>query len=251
MIELKNVSTGYEKINVIEDISFNVKKNELFCIIGPNGCGKSTLLKAIANINKYDGSIKIQGKEINNINRKDLAKEVALMSQITEVYFSYTVYETISLGRYPHIKGVFGNLSENDMEIIDEVIKDLSLNDIQEKYINELSGGQLQRVFLARTFVQDPKIILLDEPTNHLDFKHQIELLDNLKKWCKQGERAVIGVLHDLNLVQMYAERVALIDNGKMVQIDTSQNILKSKEIESVYGVKVREFMIKVLEKWI
>lgn len=250
MIELNNVSTGYDNIKVINDVSFNVKKNELFCIIGTNGCGKTTLLKAIANINKYSGSIKVNGKEIKNINRKELAKEIALMSQITEVYFTYTVYETISLGRYPHMKGFLGGLSEKDKNIIDKIINNLSLDSIKDKYINELSGGQLQRVLLARTFVQDPKIILLDEPTNHLDFKHQIELLDILKEWCKVGERAVVGVLHDLNLVQMYGERVALIDKGKIVKIDRSDILLKSEDIKNVYGINIREFMINVLEKW-
>lgn len=148
------------------------------------------------------------------------------------------------------MKGFFGGLSEKDRNIIDKIIKDLSLDNIKDKYINELSGGQLQRVLLARTFVQDPKIILLDEPTNHLDFKHQIELLDILKEWCKIGERAVIGVLHDLNLVQMYGERVALIDKGKIVKIDRSESLLKSEDIKNVYGINIREFMVNVLEKW-
>lgn len=148
------------------------------------------------------------------------------------------------------MKGFFGGLSEKDRNIIDKIIKDLSLDNIKDKYINELSGGQLQRVLLARIFVQDPKIILLDEPTNHLDFKHQIELLDILKEWCKIGERAVIGVLHDLNLVQMYGERVALIDKGKIVKIDRSESLLKSEDIKNVYGINIREFMVNVLEKW-
>lgn len=250
MIELKNVYTGYDKVDIIKNVNFEVNKNELFCIIGPNGCGKSTLLKAIANINNYAGSIKVLNKEIKNINRKELAKEIALMSQITEVYFSYTVYETISLGRYAHIKGAFTSLGKDDKIIIDNVINDLSLKDIKNKYINELSGGQLQRVFLARAIVQNPKVILLDEPTNHLDFKHQIELLESLKKWCRSGDRSVIGVLHDLNLVQIYADRVALINRGEIVKIGSSEEILKSKEVEDVYGINIREFMIKVLKKW-
>ncbi|MBM7835199.1 ABC transporter ATP-binding protein [Clostridium sardiniense] len=250
MIKLDNVYTGYDKIDIIKNANLEVNKNELFCIIGPNGCGKSTLLKAIANINDYTGSIKILDKEIKSIKRKELAKEIALMSQITEVYFSYTVYETISLGRYAHIKGAFTTLGKDDKIIIDSIIEDLSLKDIENKYISELSGGQLQRVFLARAIVQNPKVILLDEPTNHLDFKHQIELLENLKKWCRKGERTVIGVLHDLNLVQIYADRVALINNGEIVNIGSSEEILKSKEVEDIYGINIREFMIRVLKKW-
>ena len=211
MIELNNVSTGYDNIKVINDVSFNVKKNELFCIIGTNGSGKTTLLKAIANINKYSGSIKINGKEIKNINRKELAKEIALMSQITEVYFTYTVFETISLGRYPHMKGFFGGLSEKDRNIIDKIIKDLSLDNIKDKYINELSGGQLQRVLLARTFVQDPKIILLDEPTNHLDAFSREELENTLLNYS--GTMLIVS--HDRYFINKLATRIVeLTPNG-------------------------------------
>lgn len=250
LIELKNVYSGYNNLDVIKNINLTINKNEFFCIVGPNGCGKSTLLKAIVNINEYSGNIQVSGKEIKKYNRKALGKEIALMSQISEVYFSYTVYETVSLGRYPHIKGFFGELTFKDKEIIEKVLKELSIFDIKDKSINELSGGQLQRVFLGRAIIQDPKVILLDEPTNHLDFKHQIELLENIKKWCRKGDKAVIAVLHDLNLVQCFADRVALLNNGEIVDIGESEDILNSSKIKEVYGIDIRAFMVNVLRKW-
>ncbi|MGM9530305.1 ABC transporter ATP-binding protein, partial [Intestinibacter sp.] len=169
MLEVKKLYSGYEGKDILKEINFTVKNGENLCIVGPNGCGKSTLLKSIANILEYKGSILIDGQEVFSMNRKHFAKKVGLMSQITEIYFPYTIYDTVSLGRYAYSKGVLSKLSKEDDEIILDSIDKVGLLDIKDKLITELSGGQMQRVFLARVFAQDPDIILLDEPTNHLD----------------------------------------------------------------------------------
>ena len=250
LLEVKNLCCGYDGNDVIHNLSFNINRGENISIIGPNGCGKSTVLKALANLIEYKGEIKLDGVEIRNIKRKDLAKKVALMSQNSEVYFSYTVFETVSLGRYAHMDGMFSSLTKKDRDIVLKCIESVGLLNEKDRLINELSGGQLQRVYLARAFAQDPEILLLDEPTNHLDLKCQIEILDYINKWTKENNKTVIGVLHDLNLVQMYGERVALIDKGKIVKIDRSESLLKSEDIKNVYGINIREFMVNVLEKW-
>ena len=123
MLEIKNLCTGYDNKEIIKNINFNVKRGENLCIVGPNGCGKSTLLKSIANILEYKGSIKIDGKEVNTLNRLELAKKIGLMSQITQMYFPYTVYDTVSLGRYAYSKGAFARLSDEDIEIIVDSMK--------------------------------------------------------------------------------------------------------------------------------
>ena len=176
MLEVKNVRCGYDNNEIIKGVSFNVEPGSNLCIVGPNGCGKSTLLKSIANLLNYKGSILLNGKEISKFNRKDLAKNIALMSQASSIYFPYTVYETVSLGRYAHLKGVFSRMSKSDEEIIIKSIENVGLLDLKDKLISELSGGQLQRVYLARAFAQDPNVILLDEPTNHLDIKYHSSL---------------------------------------------------------------------------
>src|SRR5574344_338714 len=183
MIEVKNIYCGYENKKIIKDLSFNVNNGENLCIVGPNGCGKSTLLKSIANIIEYEGSVKIDNKEVSSFSRIDLAKKVALMSQTSQIYFPYTVYDTVSLGRYAYSKGAFSKLSLADKRIIVDSMKKVGIYELKDKLITELSGGQLQRVFLAKIFAQDPDIILLDEPTNHLDFKNQIDLLENRNEW--------------------------------------------------------------------
>ena len=122
--------------------------------------------------------------------------------------------------------------------------------DIKDKLITELSGGQMQRVFLARVFAQDPDIILLDEPTNHLDFKNQIDLLENLKEWIKTNNKIVVGVLHDLNLVQYFADNVLMLQNGKVVSYGPPQKVLNDPVLDDLYGIDIKGFMLNILKKW-
>ncbi|MCE9655219.1 ABC transporter ATP-binding protein [Clostridium celatum] len=250
MLEVKSVSCGYDSEDIVKNVSFKVERGNNLCIVGPNGCGKSTLLKSIANLLDYRGNITLDSKEMSKLTRKDLAKNVALMSQASNIYFSYTVYETVSLGRYAHIKGVFSKIGKEDDEIILKSIENVGLLDIKDKLITELSGGQLQRVYLARAFAQDPDIILLDEPTNHLDLKCQIEILDYLNKWTKENNKIVVAVLHDLNLVQTFGEKVIMMNNGKIVSSGTPKEVLNNDKLKDVYGVDVKGFMIEALEKW-
>lgn len=250
MLHINNVSCGYDGEDIVKEVSFKVQRGKNLCIVGPNGCGKSTLLKSIANLLDYRGNITLDCKEIKKLSRKDLAKNVALMTQASNIYFPYTVYETVSLGRYAHLKGVFSKLSKEDNEIILQSIDNVGLLDMKDKLISELSGGQLQRVYLARAFAQNPEVILLDEPTNHLDLRCQIEILDNLNKWSKENNKIVIAVLHDLNLVQTFGEQVIMMDRGKIVSNGIANEVLNDKKVQEVYGIDVKGFMIKALEKW-
>lgn len=250
MLEVENLYTGYDKKEIIKNINFKVKRGENLCIVGPNGCGKSTLLKSIANILEYKGNVKIDGKEVSEISRLELAKKIGLMSQITQLYFPYTVYDTVSLGRYAYSKGAFARLSSKDTKIIIDSMKKVGIYELKDKMITELSGGQLQRVFLAKVFAQNPDVILLDEPTNHLDFKHQIELLENLNDWSKNNNKIVVGVLHDLNLVQYFAHNVLILKDGKEVEYGLPEEVLSGSTLNKVYGIDIKDFMKNILQKW-
>lgn len=250
MLEIKNLSSGYNGIDVVHNISFNIEEGNSIALIGPNGCGKSTILKAIGNIIDYKGEIKINNKDLKSLKRKDLAKKIALMSQTSNIFFDYTIYQTVALGRYPYMEGMFKSLSSKDNEIILKAIENVGLYKEKDKLIGELSGGQLQRVYLARVFAQEPDIILLDEPTNHLDLKCQIEILSYIKRWTKENKKTVIGVLHDLNLVQRFSERAILINDGKIIKNDKVEKVLKSDEIKEVYGLDIRQYMIDALKAW-
>ncbi len=251
MLTLKNVSAGYGNIDVVKDISFEVKSNENLSVIGPNGCGKTTLLKAIVNLLEYRGEILIDGIKANKMKPNDIAKKISMLSQTSGIYFSYSVYDTVMMGRYLHIKdNFFGKPSKEDNKIVIECLDAVNLLDVKDKNITKLSGGQLQRVFLARTLAQQPQIILLDEPTNHLDLKYQIELIEYLNEWSQKDNHTVIGVLHDINLAMKLSENIMVMKDGEISAYGKVGNEITRALLKSVYEIDVAGYMVNSLGKW-
>jgi iron complex transport system ATP-binding protein len=263
-MNINNVSCGYNGTDVVHDVSFSVQAGEVLCIAGPNGSGKSTLLKAMANLLPYSGNITIADTEVSSLKRKELARHVALLSQSSQVYFPYTVYDTVALGRYAWRERVgllsaLGSLSDADRAVIGRVMERLGLADVSGRLLTQLSGGQTQRVFLAKTIVQEPEIILLDEPTNHLDLRRQIELLESLREWVSgaydgAGEghpRALVAVLHDLNMVQRFADRVVLLSEGRIAAQGRREAVLTRENLLDVYAADVVGFMRESLGRWV
>ncbi|MDR1319773.1 MAG: ABC transporter ATP-binding protein [Treponema sp.] len=250
MLEIRGLYSGYGGTDIIRDVSLSAKPGEILCVLGPNGCGKTTLLRSIAGILKYRGNVLVDRREVSSISRRELAKKIALMGQTSEIYFPYTVYDTVAMGRYAYSSGFLKDLSEEDEGIIAAALEKLELAGIKDRLISELSGGQLQRTFLARTLVQNPSIILLDEPTNHLDLKHQIELLRYLRGWTGEEGRAVIGVFHDLNLVHRFGDSAVLMNEGRIAARGRPAEVLNGEVLENVYGLDIRSFMLESLENW-
>jgi iron complex transport system ATP-binding protein len=250
MLEVKNLYSGYNGIDIIKDISLQARPGEILAVIGPNGCGKTTLLKTLARLIPYRGSINLEGTEISRFSRKSLAQKTALLAQASGVYFPYSVYDTAALGRFSHSASFLKGLTAEDKEIIYRILLRLELWDVKDRLINELSGGQLQRVFLARTLVQDPSFIFLDEPTNHLDLKHQVEILEYLSLWAKENHRSVIAVLHDLNLARRFAGTAALMRQGLLVSFGNCDSVLSGDILKETYGIDIRAFMLESLQKW-
>ena len=239
MLELRDLYCGYGAEDVLEGITLNAGAGDFLCIIGPNGCGKSTLLKAIAGLLPFRGNITIKGKEIAAFSQKELARNIALLGQLSPLYFPYTVYETVAMGRYPYRKGWFGGLDSTDKTIIEHTLAILELDTLCETLIDQLSGGQLQRVFLARTLVQNPRIILLDEPTNHLDLKHQTVLLDHLAAWVQDDERVIVAVFHDLTLARRYGTVAALMTEGTINIQGPVSDVFSGSHISQAYGIDI------------
>lgn len=242
MLSVQQISGGYSSEAVLKDISFDVEKGELFGILGPNGSGKTTLLKMLSGILPFQkGEIIINRKRLQEYRPKQLAQMIAVLSQHSSQSFSYTVKETVSLGRYAHQKGLFQSWSKADEEVVQHVMKQIGVSRFQHKNIQELSGGEKQRVFLAQALAQEPEILLLDEPTNHLDLSYQKELLDFLKLWTSENGLTVISIFHDLNLAGLYCDRLLLLENGR-INIDHIPNeVLREERIRDVYHTDIQK----------
>ncbi|MGL5259328.1 MAG: ABC transporter ATP-binding protein [Lachnospiraceae bacterium] len=251
MLKLKNISAGYDETKVIHSISFQVPKGENLSIIGPNGCGKTTLLRTIANLIAFEGEIILGEENIQRLKPRELAKKVALLSQMTHIYFGYTIYDTVMMGRYPYQeRKLLTTTTKKDQDKVIDALEVVSLLELKDRDISTLSGGQLQRVFLARILVQEPEIILLDEPTNHLDLFYQVELIDFLKTWANENKKTVIGVLHDLNLALRLSNRMLLMDKGKIRALGTAKEVLKQENLQQVYGFDVSQYMRESYSIW-
>ncbi len=250
MLEVKDLCCGYGGRDVVRGVSFGLAQGEKLCVLGPNGSGKTTLLRAVAGLLPRRGQVLLDGTDAAALPRRELARRVALMSQLSPVYFSYTVYETVMLGRYPHRKGgLLDRDSEADRAAVRESLERVGLWAHRDRPVTELSGGQLQRVFLARAFAQDPAVILLDEPTNHLDLKYQLELTESLRAWTARPGRCAVGVFHDISLALAFADRVLLLQDG-LVRYLGPADALDRQTLTQVYDVDVAGYMRATLKRW-
>ncbi|MFW6230312.1 MAG: ABC transporter ATP-binding protein [Halanaerobium sp.] len=235
ILEINNLNFAYGKEKVLTDINFEAQKGELITLIGPNGSGKSTLLKCINNYLEVDqGKIKIKGQKLEHYSRKELAQIIAYVPQAAEEISQLNVFQAVLMGRKPHSSW---KASSQDKKIAAKIISEMDLDSIAFKNLNNLSGGQRQKVFIARAAAQRAELILLDEPTNNLDLKHQLEIFSLIRKEVKNGRTAVV-TMHDLSLVSRFSDRIIMLKNGKVFS-DGSQNSLSAAKINSVYGVEV------------
>ena len=223
LINVKSVYAGYSKTPVLKDISFSVLKGESLCVLGPNGCGKTTLLKTLAGLIGYSGEILLKGQNLKNIKRKDIAKKIAVLSQVSSIYFSYSVYDTVMMGRYVHREASsFLSVSKKDREYVEKCLRAVDIWNLREKKIDELSGGQRQRVAIARALVTKPALVLADEPTANLDSKTGDQILALMKDMSREFNTTFIFSTHDAKIVNMTDHRIKILD-GNVVE-DTKVN---------------------------
>ncbi|MGM0601796.1 MAG: ABC transporter ATP-binding protein [Bacillota bacterium] len=235
ILNVKQLHFSYDKEEILKDINFELKKGELLTLIGPNGSGKSTILKCINSYLKAKkGTVELFDKEINSYSREELARIIAYLPQKDSYNFPLNVFETVLMGRKPHSRW---KIKEEDKKITAALISELGLEKIAFKNINNLSGGQQQKVFIARMMAQKPEIILLDEPTNNLDLRHQLEIFKLVEEQTEKGISAVI-TMHDLSLVSRYSDKIIMLREGK-VFASGGKDILTEANIREVYGVQV------------
>jgi iron complex transport system ATP-binding protein len=234
-VRLQGVSFAYERQNVLDQMSFAVSKGDFLAVLGPNGSGKSTLLKAIdGQIRVEQGMINILGRELQEYSARELAREVALVPQQSIAVSGFTVQETVLMGRFPY-QGLLGLEGRQDLEKSREAMDSTKVDHLRKRKLDQLSGGELQRVLLARALCQEPRIILLDEPTSSLDPAHQVRIMDLLERLHQEQELTVIMVVHDLNLAALYAQQMLLVREGQAFCQGAPQEVLNFKNLEQVF----------------
>ncbi len=256
LFQAKNITCRYSPAlpPVLKNVSLTAGEGECLCVLGPNGCGKTTLLRALSGILRHEGTVLLGTQRLDKVPPRERARHIALMSQLTSVSFSYSVYETVMLGRYAHQKGgLLESADEEDRRIVRTCMEMTGTWDLKERTVTKLSGGQLQRVLLARTLAQTPQVLLLDEPTNHLDLRYQVDLIEMVETWAKgstrESPRCVIAVLHDINLALSLADTLLLLSDGRVAADGRSEDFDLSL-LDNIYGLDVRAYMLKNLTRW-
>jgi iron complex transport system ATP-binding protein len=236
MIDTENIEVCYGERKVLDNISMHAEKG-FTGIIGPNGSGKTTLLRSISRVLKPKGGVILLDKrDVYSLASKDVAKNMAVVPQDSQIRFGFTVSEVVLMGRSPHL-GRFEREGVRDMEIAKKAMKLTNTLHLADRCITQISGGERQRVVIARALAQQPRILLLDEPTSNLDINYQTEILDCIRELSK--ELTVIAVFHDLNLAARYCDRLILMDAGRVATCGKPEEVLTPERIESVYGIKV------------
>jgi iron complex transport system ATP-binding protein len=241
MIKLETIGIvfSYDEASgppILDNVCIKLPPSRILSIIGPNGSGKSTLLKCIDKILiPLQGSVLLDRKEIMKMCRREIAKKIGYVQQSVSRGFPTTVFDTVLMGRRPHLSWRSG---EEDEERIWEVLRLLEIEDLALKYFGELSGGQQQKVLIARVLAQEAEVILLDEPTSNLDIRRQFEVMDIIRNLVKKRLVSSIIAIHDLNLASRYSDRIIMMKRGKTVSAGDPSHVLTAENIASVYGVE-------------
>lgn len=238
-LRINNIACRYDAANVLENIDFSAKGGDFIGVIGPNASGKSTLLKSISKVLKpYTGVVLLNERDVHTLKSAEIAKNLAVVPQESVISFAFTALEVVLMGRTPHLNR-FEMESTQDLIIAQKSMELTNTWYLAERPIDTLSGGEKQRIIIARALTQEPRVLLLDEPTDHLDINHQIEILDLIKRLSKEEKMVVIGVFHDLNIASRYCDRLILLHKGRIFAAGGAENVLTGENIEKVYGVKV------------
>ena len=233
MYIVNHLSFSYPNKSVLHDITVQFPENKITAIIGPNGCGKSTLLKHLSKSIHSKDSITLNGEPLESINSSRFAKSVAILSQMHDAMIDdFLVKDIVLMGRYPH-KTRFGNYTKQDISIAQSYMEHIGITHLADEQVQHLSGGELQRAFIAKALTQEPTILLLDEPTNHLDLKYKLALMKELQHF----EGTVIVVLHDLQLAATYCDNIVLMNKGRIIQTGTPQEVLTPGLLAPVFEI--------------
>ena len=238
-IQTENLTFSYKDKPVLDGVSLSVERGEMVGFLGPNGSGKTTLLKIFSAVLRGRGDVKVNGRSIETYGKRELSRLFAMVPQESQILFPYTVAEIVLMGRASYHSPLVLE-GKKDLEVARasmELTDSLSFSD---RYLHELSGGEKQRVIIARALAQEPQILLLDEPSAFLDLKHQVQVFELMRRLNREQGLTIVAALHDLNLAALFFPRLVMLRDGKVYRDGLPKEVLTEKTIEEVYGIRVR-----------
>ncbi len=238
MIKVSKLSKAYGDTIVVDDVNLDLPRGGVTAIIGPNGAGKSTLLSMISRLLPMTaGSVTVGGLDVSKTLSGELAKRLSILRQDNHIAARLTVRDLVSFGRYPHSKG---RLTVKDKEHIDRAIAYLNLEPLADRFIDEMSGGQRQRAYVAMVLAQDTEFVLLDEPLNNLDMKHAVEMMKLIRRAASETGRTIVLVLHDINFASCYADHIVVMRDGKLAYQGTPAEVVTPEIMRDVYEIDIK-----------
>ena len=250
LLEVKNMSVRYGALTIVDGVSFSLDEGQWLMIIGPNGAGKSTIVNAVSQGVQYSGEVRLLDRDIKSYRSNKLARTIGVLSQSYYVGYSFSVEEVVRLGRYAHAPGIFSRRSDEDDTKVQQAMAMTGMQPFAKQSVLTLSGGELQRTFLAQLFAQDPRILILDEPTNHLDLIHQRQTFALIRDWLRGEGRAVISVVHDLSLAKAFGTHALLLNKGKVIAAGNTKDVYAAAYLDQAYSMDVYAWMRMMLSQW-
>ena len=250
MLTAERVSVRYGARAVVDGVSLTLREGQWLMLAGPNGAGKSTLIRAITQSVAYEGRIELLGRDVRAYRPAQLAQQVGVLAQQHSVGYAYTVEEIVRLGRYAYAQGFLSGRDREGEARVEEALRMTGMTALRSASVLTLSGGELQRAFLAQVFAQNPRLLILDEPANHLDLVYQKHIFSLIEQWLREPGRAVLSVVHDLSLALRYGTHAALLDGGRCVAQGKAREALAPEHLAQVYGMDVRGWMRELLGEW-
>lgn len=249
MLEINAISAGYNNLTILKEVSLRMEDGVVLALIGPNGCGKTTFIRAVSGVLPLQsGSIILHGQDLNRIDPHQRARLMAVVPQARSIPAAFTAEEVVAMGRTPHLNWL-GKVTSRDQEIIDSALEKMDLLHLRDRNVNELSGGEQQRLFLARSLAQESPLLLMDEPTTHLDLQYQVNLMQRVYQLAHPRAsagntgsipRTVVITLHDLNLISRYADLVGLLIEGRLAALGSPQEVLRDNLLSRAYNLPLQ-----------
>lgn len=237
-LQIKDLRFKYSTEDVLKMISFDIPKGSFVSILGPNGSGKTTLLKSVSHlVRPQEGTIHINNKSLREYHHKELARTIAVVHQNQPTEFDFTVEDVVLMGRYPHLRQ-FQSESSKDQEVARTAMKLTATTHLKDKNLKHISGGERQRVMIARALAQETETLLLDEPISHLDIKYQLEILKVCQSLSKEKKMTIVTTLHDINMAARFSDYIILMREGKIVEMGSPEAVITPENIASVYDVE-------------